>query len=286
MRDSEIRSADPFAGLDESDVEALIAGTRPMNEDSACLMGFIAELRTMGGNPLPRDVIDFYAVEAAAAAGGYRPGPTQPQTRRGRRATRLRRKALSAASTVAILLSASGMAWAADGAVPGDWYYGLDRALESVGIGAGGAAERLQEVAALQEEHGVDVAPASTVPSTINEPETNTVEEPETGTVETAAPSNSRRPAFVSELLFYLNSVDRVDGAVVSAIARGGPGVGNGPPADKGKPEYAGPPTDKGKPGNAGPPADKGKPENAGPPADKGKPENAGPPAGKGKPTD
>jgi hypothetical protein len=166
------------------------------------------------------------------------------------------------------------MAWAADGAVPGDWYYGLDRALESVGIGAGGAAERLQEVAALQEEHGVDVAPASTVPSTINEPETNTVEEPKTDTVETAAPSNSRRPAFVSELLFYLNSVDRVDGAVVSAIARGGPGVGNGPPADKGKP------------GDVGPPADKGKPEEAGPAADQGRPEDPGASAGKGKPND
>jgi hypothetical protein len=271
MRDSEIRSADPFAGLDESDVEALIAGTRPMNEDSACLMGFIAELRTMGGTSLPRDVIDFYAAEAAAAAGAYRPGPTQPQTRRGRTATRLRRKVLSAASTVAILLSASGMAWAADGAVPGDWYYGLDRALESVGIGAGGAAERLQEVEALQERQGVDVVPVSTVPSTIQEPETDANQ---TTAVERFAPSSTRRPELVSELLFYLNSVDRVDGAVVSAIARGGPGVGNGPPADKGKP------------GDVGPPADKGKPEEAGPAADQGRPEDPGASAGKGKPND
>ncbi|MGB8362757.1 MAG: hypothetical protein WCE80_15260 [Acidimicrobiia bacterium] len=253
MRDSEIRSADPFAGLDERDVEALITGGRPVDEDSACLMGFIADLRTMGDTSLPRDVIDFYAGEAAAAAGSYRPSPAQPQARRGRPVTRLRRKVLSAASTVAILLSASGMAWAADGAVPGDWYYGLDRALESVGIGAGGSAERLQEVQALQEKQGVGVVvPASSVPSTTNEPKADAVEEP--------TPSSSKRPAFVSELLLYLNSVDRVDGAVVSAIARGGPERGNGPPADKGKPENAGPPADKGKPENAGPPADKGRP--------------------------
>lgn len=40
---------------------------------------------------------------------------------------------------------------ASDSAVPGDPTYGLDRALEWVGIGAGGAAERLEEAAVLLE---------------------------------------------------------------------------------------------------------------------------------------
>ncbi len=41
------------------------------------------------------------------------------------------------------------MAYAADGAKPGDWMYGLDRAFEVVGVGGGGAPERLVEVEAL-----------------------------------------------------------------------------------------------------------------------------------------
>ncbi len=43
----------------------------------------------------------------------------------------------------------SGLAYAADGAKPGDWMYGLDRAFEVVGVGGGGAPERLVEVEAL-----------------------------------------------------------------------------------------------------------------------------------------
>jgi hypothetical protein len=46
-------------------------------------------------------------------------------------------------------LSFSGVALAADGAKPGDLLYGLDRALEAVGVSNGGASERIAEVEAL-----------------------------------------------------------------------------------------------------------------------------------------
>ena len=49
------------------------------------------------------------------------------------------------ASSLAVVLAFSGVAMAADGASPGDLLYGVDRALESVGIGAGGIDERLAE---------------------------------------------------------------------------------------------------------------------------------------------
>lgn len=53
------------------------------------------------------------------------------------------------AATVALAAAASGVAVVADGAAPGDALYGIDRALERVGVLDGGAAERLAEAEAL-----------------------------------------------------------------------------------------------------------------------------------------
>jgi len=55
--------------------------------------------------------------------------------------------ALSAA--VLLVLCAAGVAFAANGAAPGDALYGYDRAAEMVGIGSGGLQERLAEAAVL-----------------------------------------------------------------------------------------------------------------------------------------
>jgi hypothetical protein len=44
-----------------------------------------------------------------------------------------------------MVVGMTGVAAAADSAAPGDPLYGLDRALERIGIGAGSAAERLEE---------------------------------------------------------------------------------------------------------------------------------------------
>ena len=51
-----------------------------------------------------------------------------------------------------MIVGMTGVAVASDSAVPGDWNYGIDRALEAVGIGEGGAAERLQELAAIRKD--------------------------------------------------------------------------------------------------------------------------------------
>ena len=60
------------------------------------------------------------------------------------------------ASALAVVLSFAGVAYAADGAVPGDSLYGFDCALEDVGIGAGGLEERLTEAAELIDDGEVD----------------------------------------------------------------------------------------------------------------------------------
>lgn len=51
--------------------------------------------------------------------------------------------------TVAFAAVGAGAAVASDGATPGDLFYGLDRALERVGINSGGAEERIEEAMAL-----------------------------------------------------------------------------------------------------------------------------------------
>ena len=53
---------------------------------------------------------------------------------------------------LAVVLCFAGVAYAADGAVPGDTLYEFDCALEDVGIGDGGLQERLHEATQLAEQ--------------------------------------------------------------------------------------------------------------------------------------
>ena len=67
---------------------------------------------------------------------------------------------LAAVGVVAILLMSgtAGAALAANGAVPGDALYGLDRAFERVGIGSGSTGERLDEAVAIAAQGRSDEA--------------------------------------------------------------------------------------------------------------------------------
>ena len=81
---------------------------------------------------------------------------------------RLRTRAAAAiAATVVSVGGLGGVAYASNGSGPGDLLYGLDRALEAVGIGNGGAAERISEAMVLTEHgspaHGLEHA-ATVVP--------------------------------------------------------------------------------------------------------------------------
>ena len=53
------------------------------------------------------------------------------------------------AAAVVAAGSVTGVGFAADGAAPGDALYGLDCAMERVGLGDGGVQERVQEAAKL-----------------------------------------------------------------------------------------------------------------------------------------
>jgi uncharacterized membrane protein YgcG len=71
---------------------------------------------------------------------------------------KLRRQFAVAATAVLLFSATSGVAVAANRAAPGDALYGIDRALEKIGIGAGGAQERLVEAKALLSDGAVQEA--------------------------------------------------------------------------------------------------------------------------------
>jgi len=62
---------------------------------------------------------------------------------------RLTRKITATLAATALFGGLTGVALAADGAAPGDALYGIDTALEAIGIGDGGTAERLAEASEL-----------------------------------------------------------------------------------------------------------------------------------------
>lgn len=121
--------------LEHGDVEALLTRTLVGREDLADLEKFLA---VISGEPSPpRDVQQMGSALAATARSSRRSA--------GRGVRRL----ATLAAAGAILLATSGIALAANGSSPGDSLYGLDRALERVGLGAGGVEERVIEFDAL-----------------------------------------------------------------------------------------------------------------------------------------
>jgi len=228
---------DRYEELYDRDVESLIAGGTPDNTDLIPLIGIVAELRSMARVTVSEDLIEFHAAEAAefqAAQRGKASRSVTPSPGR-RMVDGLRRKVTASAASLLIVVSASGVALASDGAVPGDWNYGLDRALEGLGIGAGGGTERDHELLILD-------------------------------SLDAESAHSDESLARVTDLLTYLGNADRVDGAAVSEIASNGaarpenPGASGSPgkPEDPGASGSAGKPEDPGASGSAGKPEDPG----------------------------
>jgi len=134
---SDLRDRRPKDTLDEFEIELLLRGTPTMSDDLADLEVFVASLS--GQVERPEDV-GYMATALAATARATRRSP-RPALRR----------VMALAASVAVLFALSGVAIAADGAVPGDLLYGVDRAMERIGIGDGGVDERIVEFDALIE---------------------------------------------------------------------------------------------------------------------------------------
>lgn len=136
--------------FDGRQVDALLSGRAVADERLAPLVPAIAALRATA-TTVPSDAQVSSAASALAAAVPPAPAPVAHRAP-------WRRRILGGVSVAAALGIGFAGAAAADDAAPGDALYGLDRALEAVGVNAGGAEERLLEVRALVERGDVDGA--------------------------------------------------------------------------------------------------------------------------------
>src|SRR3990172_6186648 len=167
------------------------------------------------------DSADFSVLaETAIRTGSRRPGWV------GRLRTRT---AAAVAATVVSVGTFGGVAYAADGASPGDFLYGLDRALEAVGIGNGGGAERIAEAIVLtdQGDPGEGLEHAASAVSDDPGAESALLAAAERLTASDGPEVHDQ----VAALLTYLaDNIGSVDGQAVAELAQavhGGPG---GPP--------------------------------------------------------
>jgi hypothetical protein len=148
-----------FATFSDGDVERVLDGTADAPE-LADLASFLEGLRREAAVQVDEDAVLRY-VSGAAAVTAAEPGRvgagasvavavSNSEGKSGMATSvRLRRALAATVSAVVLFGSVSGVALAADGADPGDGLYGIDRALERVGIGNGGVEERLEEARTL-----------------------------------------------------------------------------------------------------------------------------------------
>jgi hypothetical protein len=143
----------------DREIERILTGKTPTDPSLIALADLAAGLRAEAAR-LPDESLTAGQVAAAAEAvrraepvsvGGRTAVPTPAERRnKGMRLQILKNRVVTVASAAVVLVAgATGVAWAANNSGPLDTMYGLDLALEKVGIGSGGPAERLEEAAGL-----------------------------------------------------------------------------------------------------------------------------------------
>lgn len=147
----------------DRDIERLFDGSGDPSGELAPVADLLVSLRTASNVTLDEKTLAGFvhsSSTAAATAARQRAvegSATAPVVgvagmRRGSLLVSLRHRTAAVAVAAAVFVGGmSGMAVAADHAKPGDALYGIDRALEAVGIGNGMATERLAEAQALLE---------------------------------------------------------------------------------------------------------------------------------------
>lgn len=152
MSDFDVYEDEMFSrGFTERDIDVLLSGGVPNDPGLAGLTPVVDRLRAHIPLEFDSTRMTTFTAEAVktvpksilvVATSVARPTGF---TRRLALAPRL----VVALTAIALVVGMSGIAVASDGAAPGDVLYGLDRALERVGVGVGGADERLAEATVL-----------------------------------------------------------------------------------------------------------------------------------------
>jgi hypothetical protein len=140
------------SAMPDLDVERLLAGDNPLGDEAADLVVLVSLMRADSLKAPSEEVVARVASQAASIARSSH-GVTAPSPVPVRRSMwRLQPQLATIIAALLLVGAFSGVAVAADGAAPGDPLYGIDRALEKIGIGAGNAEERLEEARRLLSE--------------------------------------------------------------------------------------------------------------------------------------
>ena len=134
----------------ERDIDVLFSGSVPNDPELSNLASVVEHLRTHLPIELDESEVEGFIAQATAAAQTAAPTatpPVAPPSNSRRRRPLVPR--FAGATALVLLIVTSGLAAASDKAVPGGSLYRVDRAFERVGIGAGGAGERLAEATVL-----------------------------------------------------------------------------------------------------------------------------------------
>lgn len=134
-------------------------GSLPEDPAMVSLKPLVAHMQTtFTFLPVEEDVVRF-GREAARIVVATRPVVPKPvASGSGWSSNTLRRRLVTPLAASVLLVGLTGVAFAANDSAPDDALYGLDRALEVVGIGNGGAAERIAEAQAMFSEGKVAAA--------------------------------------------------------------------------------------------------------------------------------
>ncbi|MCZ6461338.1 MAG: hypothetical protein O6705_03775 [Actinobacteria bacterium] len=251
MSDSSDYQGEMFAPLSisDTDAEALMTGADGVRSDLADLADVLGSIRTAGQAFGDTDISRLARTAAleARALPAARLDAAQAAARSEWMARMAPRVAVGALALIMLVVSSTGLALAANGAKPGDMLYGLDRAAEVLGIGDGGANERIAEAHALVASGAVAgglTHAAAVLPAT---PENDTAK----AAIQKAATRVQGEPqgpsAFVAEqvgtLLSYLRLATAAGTVNTSTLAGFAEAIGE-PPAT--------PPGQDGTPGQGG----------------------------------
>ena len=252
-----------WSGLIDRDLDLLIDGIQSFSDDLAPLESFVNSLGSLDDTAPSAEFLELHAAEAAAAA-------QTPQaaiagtglTARRRLALGLSRRVTAGAASLMMILGMTGVAWASDSAVPGDWNYVIDLALEVIGVGAGGAEERIQELALIAESghpRGAELA-SQTGQDPTTAPNDHVVGTKNAAATIAGITRGSQRASDVREavsaLVAYLSDTEAAERPTISELVQQfqkahGSSSSNRPevnPGEQHRPEQTGKPEEPGKP--------------------------------------
>ena len=239
--------------IEDREVEYLLS--RQARDDADGLESLLATLDLERLNIAVDDRASDFAAKASRLVRIAEPAaPIRPA--RSRVVPRL----ATAALTGVLLMGLAGVAQAADAAAPGDTLYGLDRALEQLGINDGGLDERLDEAQALAGD-GRSAEAMAHLANALDKASPNAAEALERAAERFGAHDNPSQGVRedVAEMLEWMAATQasgREFGQGVAERAREiGAGQGGGPPATL--PDN--PSDDRGNTGNQDNPGDQGK---------------------------